>query len=34
MQNQAYSTARQNSSGIFDFLGAGLQTYTGLLGQA
>ena len=34
MQNQAYATARQNSSGIFDFLGAGLQTYTGLLGQA
>lgn len=34
MQNQAYATARQNSSGIFDFLGAGLQTYTGLRGQA
>ena len=34
MQNQAYSTARQNSSGIFDFLGAGIQSYTGLRGQA
>ena len=32
MQNQAYSTARQNSSGIFDFLGAGIQSYTGLVG--
>lgn len=31
MQNQAYSTARQNSSGIFDFLGAGVKSYTGLL---
>ena len=32
LQNQAYSTARQNSSGIFDFLGAGIQSYTGLVG--
>ena len=32
MQNQAYATARQNSSGIFDFLGAGVQSYTGLVG--
>ena len=31
MQNQAYATARQNTSGIFDFLGAGVQSYTGLL---
>ena len=31
MQNQAYATARANTSGIFDFLGAGVQTYTGLL---
>ena len=31
MQNQAYNTARQNSSGLFDFLGAGVNTYTGLL---
>ena len=30
MQNQAYANARQNSSGIFDFLGAGVRTYTGL----
>jgi len=30
LQNQAYATARQNSSGIFDFLGAGLKSYTGL----
>ena len=34
MQNQAYATARANSSGIFDLLGAGVQSYTGLLGQA
>ena len=34
MQNQAYNTAKANSSGIFDFLGAGVNTYTGLLGQA
>jgi hypothetical protein len=34
MQNQAYNTARQNSSGIFDLLGAGVKSYTGLLGQA
>ena len=34
MQNQAYNTARRNTSGIFDFLGAGVQSYTGLLGQA
>jgi len=34
MQNQAYNTARANTSGIFDFLGAGVQSYTGLLGQA
>ena len=34
LQNQAYATARQNSSGIFDFLGAGIQSYTGLIGQA
>ena len=31
MQNQAYNTAKANSSGIFDFLGAGVNTYTGLL---
>ena len=31
LQNQAYNTARQNTSGIFDFLGAGVQSYTGLL---
>ena len=31
MQNQAYATAKRNTSGIFDFLGAGVQTYTGLL---
>ena len=31
MQNQAYATARQNTSGIFDFLGAGIQSYTGLV---
>ena len=30
MQNQAYATARQNSSGIFDFLGAGVKSYAGL----
>ena len=34
LQNQAYANARQNSSGIFDFLGAGIQSYTGLIGQA
>ena len=32
MQNQAYATARQNSSGIFDLLGAGVQSYTNLVG--
>ena len=32
LQNQAYANARQNSSGIFDFLGAGVQSYTGLVG--
>ena len=31
MQNQAYATARANTSSIFDFLGAGVQSYTGLL---
>ena len=31
MQNQAYNTAKANSSGIFDFLGAGVNTYTGLI---
>jgi hypothetical protein len=31
MQNQAYNTARQNSSGIFDLLGAGVKSYTGLV---
>jgi hypothetical protein len=30
LQNQAYATAQQNTSGIFDFLGAGVRTYTGL----
>jgi len=34
MQNQAYNTAKRNTSGLFDFLGAGVNTYTGLLGQA
>ena len=34
MQNQAYATARANTSGIFDFLGAGVRSYTGLLGAA
>ena len=34
MQNQAYATARANTSGIFDFLGAGVKSYTGLLGMA
>ena len=34
MQNQAYATARANTSSIFDFLGAGIQSYTGLIGQA
>ena len=34
MQNQAYNAARKSSSGLFDFLGAGVNTYTGLLGQA
>jgi hypothetical protein len=34
IQNQAYNTARQNSSGIFDLLGAGVKSYTGLLGRA
>ena len=34
MQNQAYNTAKANTSGLFDFLGAGVNTYTGLLGQA
>ena len=31
MQNQAYATAKRNTSGIFDFLGAGVQSYTNLL---
>ena len=34
MQNQAYATARASSSSIFDFLGAGVSSYTDLLGQA
>ena len=34
MQNQAYATARANTSSIFDFLGAGVRSYTGLLGAA
>jgi len=33
MQNQAYATARANTSSIFDFLGAGVQSYTNLLGN-
>ena len=33
MQNQAYATARANTSSIFDFLGAGAQSYTNLLGN-
>lgn len=32
MQNQAYATARQNTSGIFDFLGAGVKSYASLVG--
>lgn len=34
MQNQAYATARASTSSIFDFLGAGVKSYTGLLGVA
>lgn len=30
MQNQAYATARASTKGIFDFLGAGVQSYVGL----
>ena len=33
MQNQAYATARANTKGIFDLLGAGVQSYTNLLGK-
>ena len=33
MQNQAYAYARASSKGIFDLLGAGVSSYTGLLGQ-
>ena len=33
MQNQAYATARANTSSIFDFLGAGVRSYTNLLGN-
>ena len=34
MQNQAYANARASNKGIFDLLGAGVSSYTGLLGQA
>ena len=34
MQNQAYATASASTKGIIDFLGAGIQSYTGLIGQA
>jgi len=30
MQNQAYATARANTKGIFDLLGAGVSSYTNL----
>ena len=33
MQNQAYATARANTSSIFDFLGAGVRSYTNLIGN-